>query len=685
MAKADGSVVMQVNMDVSDADKELARLKQKITRLQEAASVKGYKRDALTEQLAQMKAEYAELQKLNTMDAKGNFVNPKLEEYTALGSKIREAEVEIAQMDRAIAKTNLDLQAEQTYYGDVAVKAVRAMDAAREQALATARAKGALEGQANAAVEAAAGESEAASAADRLADVVGLAEKKMEKFANRVKSLAKHVFVFSLISSALRGMKDWFGKVIKTNSEATAAIAKLKGALLTLVQPLVEVVIPAFTTFVNLLTRVVSTVASLMAKLFGTTVEAAAESAQSLYEEQEALDGVGGSAKDAGKSLAGFDEINTISDGSEGSGAAAGSTGIKPDFGFLSEADARLDKIAKSVLLIAAGLGLWKIASGLPGMLGTVATKLAGIAIAVGGLLLLWDGLKDAWENGIDWPNMIEMFAGAAAVVGGLALAFGKVGGGIGLIVSGAAAVITAFHDICENGSNMENVLLAIAGIVATGLGFSLLTGSALPLFIAGIAAVVVEMLALTGHLEEFASNLKENILGGIIQFIKGVFAGDLEGALEGLKKTVKGVVNGVLIIVESFVNLIIKGLNWLIGKINTIKFDVPDWVPLIGGKRLGFNIKTIGNLTLPRLAQGTVVPPNREFLAVLGDNKQETEVVSPVSTIKQAVLDALRESGGSGQTMEVKLYLDGKQIARNQVKHINDMTQAAGKPVLLF
>ncbi len=51
---------------------------------------------------------------------------------------------------------------------------------------------------------------------------------------------------------------------------------------------------------------------------------------------------------------------------------------------------------------------------------------------------------------------------------------------------------------------------------------------------------------------------------------------------------------------------------------------------------------------------------------------------------IIQAVLEALREAGGEGQPIEVKLYLDGKQIARNQIKHINAITQAAGKPVLL-
>ena len=72
--------------------------------------------------------------------------------------------------------------------------------------------------------------------------------------------------------------------------------------------------------------------------------------------------------------------------------------------------------------------------------------------------------------------------------------------------------------------------------------------------------------------------------------------------------------------------------------------------------------------------------------MAILGDNKQETEVVSPLSTMKQAVMEAIMESGGfGGGTVTVVVNLDGKEVARNTVKHVNDMTRQAGKPVLLF
>ena len=72
-----------------------------------------------------------------------------------------------------------------------------------------------------------------ATAADAVASAVEQADQRIKKFSSRLKSLAKRVFVFTLITTALRSVKDWMGSVIKSNSEASAAIARLKGALLT--------------------------------------------------------------------------------------------------------------------------------------------------------------------------------------------------------------------------------------------------------------------------------------------------------------------------------------------------------------------------------------------------------------------------------------------------------------------
>lgn len=511
------------------------------------------------------------------------------------------------------------------------------------------------------------------------------ASKSMDNFGKRISSVVRSALVFTAITQALAKVREWVKSVVMTNSEARESIAQMKGALLTLAQPLVSVVVPAFTMLVRVITAVINQISRLVALISGKSVKASANAAKSLNKETKALKGTGGAAKKAASDLAAFDEINQLSgdtaDSAGGGGVSADD--ITPDFSYMDDISDRLKKIADAVLLIAAGLALWKVASGLPGALGSILTKLSGILIAVGGLILLWDGLSDAWNNGVNWKNLLESLAGVVALAGGLAITFGKVGAGIGLVVSGAALIITAFKDIITNGANLQNTLMLIAGILATGIGFTFLTKSVLPLAIAGIAAILVAMMKLTGNLEEFAKNLKDNILGGIIQFIKGVFTGDLKMALDGVKKVAKGIVNGILIIVESFINNIIRGLNWLIAKINSISLKVPDWVPGVGGKGWSPHIGQMSSITLPRLATGAVIPPNKEFLAVLGDQKSGTNIETPLAIMVDAFKQAMAESGGGTTTVVVQL--DGKEIARSTVKNINNMTRAAGKPVLLY
>ena len=509
------------------------------------------------------------------------------------------------------------------------------------------------------------------------------AADSMKVFGQRLKSVVRSALVFTVITQALTKVRDWVKNVVMVNSEARESIAQLKGALLTLAQPLVSVVVPAFMFLVKVLTAVITQISRLVALISGKSVKATANSAKALNKETNALKGTGSAAKKAASQLAAFDEINQISTETADDAGGGGLNDIKPDFSYMDEISDKLKKIADAVMLIAAGLALWKLGSSLPGTLGKILTKLGGILIAVGGLIILWESLSDAWNNGVNWKNLLGSLAGTAALAGGLALAFGKVGAGIGLVIAGAAMIITAFKDICDNGANLQNTLMLIAGIVATGLGFFFLTGSVIPLAIAGIASILVAMMKLTGNLEEFAKNLKENILGGIVQFIKGVFTGDLKMALDGVKKVTKGIVNGVLIIVESFINNIIRGLNWLITKINSISLKVPDWVPVVGGKGWSPHIGQMSSITLPRLATGAVIPPNKEFLAVLGDQKSGTNVETPLATMVEAFKQAMAESGGGATT--VVIQLDGKEIARSTVKNINNMTRAAGKPVLLY
>jgi phage-related protein len=504
---------------------------------------------------------------------------------------------------------------------------------------------------------------EAEANTSRFGDATETAGIRMQKLVTRVEKLAKRVFIFSMITAALRSMRTWLLEIVKSDQEAFAAMAQLKGALLTLAQPLVQVLVPAFTLLVRVIAAVVTQIARLVAAISGKSLSSAAASAKALNAQTKALKGTGKAAKDAGKSLASFDEINQLSSSSSGGGGGASADAIAPDFSFMDEVDARLRKIADAVILIGGGLAAWKLSSLLPGTLGTVAEKLAGIALTVGGLILLWDGLSDAWNNGVDWANLIEILGGAAAAALGLYLTFGKVGAGIGLIVAGATMVVTAFRDIIDSGVNLKNTLLLIAGIVATGLGFFVLTGSVIPLVIAGIASIVTAILAWTGNLGDFVAGIKQ-IFSGLAEFIGSVFTGDMDAAFNGLTKIVKGFANTVLSIVNAIIGVATKALNWIISKLNSISFDIPDWVPGVGGKTFGVNIPMIPDYKIPALAQGAVIPPNREFLAVLGDQRSGTNIETPLATMVQAFKQALAESGYSGSS-EAVLVLDRDVLGR--------------------
>lgn len=85
----------------------------------------------------------------------------------------------------------------------------------------------------------------------------------------------------------------------------------------------------------------------------------------------------------------------------------------------------------------------------------------------------------------------------------------------------------------------------------------------------------------------------------------------------------------------------------------------------------------------VPGLASGSVVPPNRKFLAVLGDNKTETEVVSPLSTMKQAVMEAMRESGTGNKQTTIVLTGEMAALARVLRPYIEDEGHRVGVSIV--
>lgn len=185
-----------------------------------------------------------------------------------------------------------------------------------------------------------------------------------------------------------------------------------------------------------------------------------------------------------------------------------------------------------------------------------------------------------------------------------------------------------------------------------------------------------------------------QTILSGIITFITGVFTGDWEKAWEGIKKIFKGIfdsfetivktpINAVIDIINGMMNGIVTGVNTVIKAINSISFTMPDWIPGLGGKSIGFNLRTMTAPRIPKLATGAVIPPNSEFLAILGDQKKGVNIEAPLDTIVEAFR---RENGGNGSVVELHLhvYEDGKQRFETVVKYEKENFGKTGKSIFV-
>ncbi len=179
-------------------------------------------------------------------------------------------------------------------------------------------------------------------------------------------------------------------------------------------------------------------------------------------------------------------------------------------------------------------------------------------------------------------------------------------------------------------------------------------------------------------------------LLKDVLKFIKDVFKGDWEAAWGDIKKIfedfwnlvvsiVKVPLNSIIRLINSFLQGIADGIQLIINGLNKIKVEIPDWVPGVGGKEFGIHLGDVEFKKIPELATGTVIPANYgRFLAMLGDNKRETEVVSPLSTIEQAVRNAMA-GGNREQTIHVHVELDGREIGRVAVKAVDDNNRRKG------
>lgn len=165
-------------------------------------------------------------------------------------------------------------------------------------------------------------------------------------------------------------------------------------------------------------------------------------------------------------------------------------------------------------------------------------------------------------------------------------------------------------------------------------------------------------------------SNIWEGMKTTVINIFNGIWSG------------IKGVINSIIGGIEKMANGVINGINGMIRALNNLSFDVPDWVPGIGGETFGFNIGTIGNISIPRLAKGGVV--DQATLAMIGEAGQEAVVplenntgwidkiaakIGEIISVNLMAIIGDMDSGDEWQTIHTTVMLDTKTLVEQEDK----------------
>lgn len=291
---------------------------------------------------------------------------------------------------------------------------------------------------------------------------------------------------------------------------------------------------------------------------------------------------------------------------------------------------------------------------------------IAAGAVSLGATVALnWNAIVDnikkfVFEN----STLIALISGGLIILG-ILLCFAVLPLGIALIAAGAvglaAVVAVNWNTIKEKVSNAFNAVITwikTYGLLVIGI-LLCLTGVGIPLGIALIVKWAKDGVKNGVPLANVIVTKVKEVWNAVQQFwnthIAPIFTAKWWADLG------KKAINGLLGVIE-------KGLNWIIDKINVFIGGLSNIVGAVGDViGVDWNIPKIPRVSIPRLAQGAVIPPNREFLAVLGDQKHGTNIEAPLDTIKQAVAEVLAQVnvGGSSGRIEVPVIIDGREIAR--------------------
>ena len=292
----------------------------------------------------------------------------------------------------------------------------------------------------------------------------------------------------------------------------------------------------------------------------------------------------------------------------------------------------------------AIGIALAAIGAVILGAPALVAGVIAGIVFAISQIVIVvhdnWDAIKSWWSGTavpffqMVWNYIVQFISNIAAGIKEKVMLIVNV---IASVIRGSMSTISAVFNGIKN--TISSILNAIKTTIIS-IVQSIVTGSTAPL----------------QNMKTAWVNVFNTIKSSIVNIMSSMWNG------------IRNVINSILSGIQSMANNVINGINTVIRAMNAIP-------------KINLSIPTVGQISIPHLAKGAVIPPNKEFLAVLGDQSSGTNIEAPLDTIKQALAEVMATSGGVQDTGDIVINIDGNEIFRVVRKQSKIFTKSTGVP----
>ena len=490
------------------------------------------------------------------------------------------------------------------------------------------------------------------SATDQVAGALGGLHRVLDGLGVRIRAILTGADLIRFLGDAAEAS----GLLEKELLVMRLALGKLKVAWGQALAPVAKVVLPVINDAIFALIRMVRYVGAIIAALFGfeTGSEAAAAAQDALRKS------VNKTSKAVKRTVASFDQLNRLN-GATGAGGASSSARLpswdldenqiavverikaileplqKIDLQPLTDALTRLWEAMQPLVKelfsglewawynIFAPMAKWSAEQLLPAFVDTLtaAVKALHAAVTAAKPMLSW-----LWENLLlpmaQWTGN--------AIIGGLQNLQTRLTD-IAAWMAGNKTTVSFFRDALKN-----------LGDGATTLGSKLTElGSPLGILLSIMGQLCTKIASVDGLWETMPQAVK-NAWTKSKTTLESVYSWLKKNVLDPVRSGAKSLINGIIGFVNSLISGVVSGINAVVKAVNKMSFTVPSWVPTIGGQKFGFNMKTTKPVAIPYLAKGAVLPANKPFLAMVGDQRHGTNVEAPLSTIQEAVAAVMED-----------------------------------------